>query len=87
MVGRSIADDSISNIIFLRGVIWRDPNGFEDLLASDNSMCPVGRDVQGRDSDACFMGDGLRFPWALHTNIIRNQNFQLVELDAVPRSH
>ena len=65
-------------------MVWRDPDGFEDLLASDNRMCPVRRDIQGRDSDACFMGDGLRFSWTLQTNIIRNQNFDWLVLMPFP---
>lgn len=42
MVGGRIANDRIANIELLRGVIWRDSNGLEDLLASDDRMCPVG---------------------------------------------
>lgn len=67
MVGGRIANDRIANIELLRGVIWRDPNGFENLLASDDRMCPVRRDVQSSDGDTCFMSDGLRFSWTLQT--------------------
>lgn len=64
MVGRCIAYNRIANIEFLRRVIGRDSDGFEDFLAADDRMGPVWGDIKGRDRNAGSVGDRLRLSWS-----------------------
>ena len=63
MVGGCIAHDGIANIKFLRRVIRRDSDGFENLLACDYGMGALRGDIEGRNRQARSMSDGLRFTW------------------------
>lgn len=62
LVGRCIVDEGIADIKFLRRVVRRDSDDLEEVLATDDGMCPLGGDIKGGDGKTGLVGHGLRFP-------------------------
>lgn len=58
-MGGGITNNGIADIKFLGRMVWRNSNGLQNLLASDDSVRALRGDIQGRDGDAGFVGDGL----------------------------
>lgn len=65
VVGEGVTDNGIAKVEFLGRMIRRDADRLEDLFTTDNSMSPLGRDIQSGDRRTSLMGDGLGSTWSI----------------------